>query len=205
MRVRKKLPRLQRIGGPLINCEMMSDESENLGSANVTIRLASASDVIMLAILRYAFRCSIGQAHEDVESFVERCAPWMRERLEEASLWRCWLAERSQTPVGNLWAQLIEKVPNPTSEPEYHAYLTNLYVLQEHRGHGIGSMLLSAVLAWIRTNDVHAVILWPTEESRSFYLRHGFSASEDLMELIIESGNNESAKDKVNQRLAKSG
>jgi len=113
----------------------------------------------------------------------------MQERLQYGNSWKCWIAEHQQTPVGNLWAQLIEKVPNPTSEPEYHAYLTNFYVRKHYCGQGIGSLLLSAALAWIQTNDVHAVILWPTEPSRSFYLRRGFSVREDLMELIIGTGN----------------
>jgi len=165
----------------------MNDAAKNRDRAQVTIRLATASDAILLARLRYDFRSSTGQVDEEDESFVQRCTPWMQERLEKASLWRCWLAEHNHTPVGNLWAQLIEKVPNPTSEPEYHAYLTNLYVREDCRGHGIGSMLLSTAHAWIKTNDVHAVILWPTKRSRSLYLRHGFSVREDLMELIIET------------------
>ncbi|GEM_PF-620185 len=166
---------------------IMSDESENQRQGNVGIRLATASDATMLARLRYAFRSTTGQVHEDDKSFVQRCTPWMQERLERPSHWRCWIAERGDIPVGNLWAQLIEKVPNPISESEYHAYLTNFYVREDCRGHGIGPLLLSAALAWIQANDVHAVILWPTERSRSFYQRHGFSVREDLMEMVMAS------------------
>jgi len=172
----------------------MSDESESQRQGNVGTRIATPSDAIKLARLRYTFRSSLGQVCESDESFVERCTLWMQERLEKADLWKCWVAECGDVPVGNLWAQLIEKVPNPASEPEYHAYLTNFYVREDYCGQGIGSLLLSAALAWIQTNDVHAVILWPTERSRSFYLRRGFSVREDLMELIIRTGNNESAK-----------
>ena len=170
----------------------MNGASENRNNAKVAIRLASEFDAIMLAKLRYTFRSLLGEVSEHDDSFLERCTLWMQERLRNDSAWRCWIAECGDAPVGNLWAQLIEKVPNPTSEPECHAYLTNLYVREDYRGNGIGSMLLSAALAWIQTKDVHAVILWPTEQSRSFYLRHGFSVSGDLMELVIVPGNNDS-------------
>jgi GNAT superfamily N-acetyltransferase len=95
------------------------------------------------------------------------------------------VAERERELVGNLWAQLIEKIPNPAVEPERHAYVTNFYVREGERGRGTGSLLLSAALDWCRESDVHAVILWPTERSRSLYLRHGFAVREDLLELIV--------------------
>ncbi|MEK6300566.1 MAG: GNAT family N-acetyltransferase [Acidobacteriota bacterium] len=164
---------------------MPNEALENQSSRKVAIRLATVSDALMLAKSRYAFRSSIGSAHEDEEEFVRRCAPWMQERLREGSPWKCWIGECDQMPAGHLWLQIIEKIPNPTIEPEYHAYLTNFYVHEEARGKGIGSMLLSAALAWSQTHDVHAVILWPTEQSRSLYLRHGFAVRDDLMELIV--------------------
>jgi GNAT superfamily N-acetyltransferase len=170
-----------------------NDESES--GAKVAVRLASVSDAMVLAKLRYDFRCSVDQFREDDEVFVRRCRLWMQERLHDDSSWKCWIAEREQTPLGNLWVQLIEKIPNPTSEPEHHLYLTNFYVRKDWRGNGIGSMLMSAALAWSQTQNVHAAILWPTERSLSFYLKHGFSVGADLMELIIGNGNNEPAND----------
>ena len=116
----------------------------------------------------------------------------MQERLADDRFWRCWIAEGSDVPVGNLWAQIIEKIPNPVSESEHHAYITNFYVRDDWRGHGIGSMLLSEALTWIQTNEVHAVFLWPTERSRQFYRRHGFSLRGDLMELEIGTEHDES-------------
>jgi GNAT superfamily N-acetyltransferase len=164
-------------------------ESKDHDGERVAIRLASVADALVLARLRYDFRYSINEATEDDELFVPRCKLWMQERLQHSSFWRCWIAEREQTPVANLWAQLIEKVPNPTSEPEYHLYLTNFYVRKDWRGKGIGSMLLSAALTWSQTKNVHAAILWPSEQSLSFYLKRGFCVGgDDLMVLKIGNG-----------------
>jgi GNAT superfamily N-acetyltransferase len=162
--------------------------ADKFTSSVVTIRLATAADALSLAKLRFDFRSAIVKVNEDEAAFLERCAQWMSERLSRPSGWKCWLAELDGRPVGHLWAQLIEKVPNPTTEPEYHAYITNLFVSPEARG-AAGSRLLAAALAWIEMNDVHAVILWPTERSRSLYQRYGFTTPVDLMELLMTSGN----------------
>ena len=51
----------------------------------------------------------------------------------------------------------------------------------------LGSRLLGAVIDWCKTRDVHAIILWPTERSRSLYERNGFAVRDDIMELIMKS------------------
>jgi len=148
----------------------------------VEIRFANERDAATLARLRYELRSSLHEVVESEATFVSRCAQWMKERLRDDSNWRCWIAEGESTPVGAVWAQLVEKIPNPIAEPESFVYLTNFYVRAEHRGEGIGSMLLTAVLDWAKSSNAQAVILWPTERSRPLYLRHDFSAADDLME-----------------------
>lgn len=152
---------------------------------NVPIRLACETDASMLARLRYELRSSLRNVVENEAVFLERCAAWMQERLREESNWKCWIAECEGTAVGSVWAQLIEKIPNPMAEPEQFVYLTNFYVAEEHRGKGIGSLMLSAVLDWSRDRNAQVVILWPTERSKPFYVRHGFSFADDLMKLTI--------------------
>jgi len=149
--------------------------------ANVQVRIATQSDAPLLARLRYELRSSPNPVTEKEEEFIERCTAWMRDRLHTASLWKCWIAEYDEEPVGNAWAQLIEKIPNPGSEAEHFVYLTNFYVRQKYRDRGIGSRLLSAILDWAKTNDVHTIILWPRERSRPLYFRHGFSDADELI------------------------
>ena len=104
-----------------------------------------------------------------------------KQRLN-GSVWRCWMAEQAGEAVGTIWLQLIEKLPNPVAEPERHAYISSLYVRPALRGRGIGSALLSTALEACRELEVDAVILWPTEESRALYARHGFAVRDDVME-----------------------
>ena len=166
-------------------------EVDNTESVNLEIRLACASDALALARLRYDFRASIGTPIEDENVFLQRCSAWMADRLREGTSWRCWVAEQDQALIGTLWLKLIEKVPNPTSEPEYHTYVTTFYVRECARAKGIGSRLLLTALAWCKSGPVHAVILWPTERSRSLYERYGLAVPSDLLELLISDASTE--------------
>ena len=154
-------------------------------SPDAKIRLADAADAHALASLRYALRASTGRATEPETEFLERCAAWMEEHLPDEQRWRCWVAEENGQLIGAVWLQLVAKIPNPRSEPEHHAYITNFFVQESARAKGLGSRLLRASISWCETRDVHEIILWPTERSRSLYQRHGFASRDDIMERII--------------------
>jgi GNAT superfamily N-acetyltransferase len=109
----------------------------------------------------------------------------MKISLDTNGGWRAWIAELDQRPIGNIWVQIIEKIPNPTDELEFYGYITNFYIIEELRGRGFGSELLETALDWCRSNDAHAVVLWPSQKSRSLYLRHGFATPDDLFQLIL--------------------
>ncbi len=151
----------------------------------IEIRVAAERDAVTLARLRYELRSSLHDVVENEETFLARCAGWMNERLRQGSNWQCWVAEQGSMAVGAVWAQLVEKIPNPVAEPEHYVYLTNFYVREEFRDRGLGARLLAAVLDWARSNNAQMVILWPTERSKPFYLRHGFSFTNDSMRLKI--------------------
>lgn len=157
-------------------------------SKDVVVRRADASDAGELARLRFAFRAEVGdRIVEDEGAFLLRCTRWMESRLESETRWQCWVAQRERHIVGHVWLQIVEKVPNPVDEPEEHAYITNMHVVESERGRGTGSLLLDAALRWCRLRGIDAAILWPSQRSRPFYERHGFAVREDLMQLVVTS------------------
>jgi GNAT superfamily N-acetyltransferase len=150
-------------------------------TATRSVRRATQDDVATLARFRWAFRSRRHPAAEEENAFVERCVEWMRPRLRADSRWRVWLLEDGGTPVGNLWVQIIEKIPNPGTEPELHAYVSNVFVLPEYRNRGGGAQLLDAAIAECRGFHVDTMFLWPSDESRPLYARHGFAAPDRLL------------------------
>lgn len=160
---------------------------------NQNVRLATVDDASTLAHLRFAFRAEQHPVIETEAAFTERCVAWMRPRIGPASRWRIWLLEsaghspRSGEPaferavLGMLWVQIVEKIPNPGSEPELHAYISSFYVRAEARNTGGGSRLLQAALDECRAFHVDTVFLWPTARSRPLYERHGFRVSDAIL------------------------
>lgn len=154
----------------------------------VHIRPAIQADVQALARLRYEFRASIGTPNEPEETFLVRCRAWMEPRLLPGTAWRCWVAENPSGLAGNLWLQVIEKLPNPVPELEAHAYITSVYVQPAARGESVGEQLLAAAMDWCRANEIDSAILWPTARSRTLYERAGFSVTGDIMEAVLHPG-----------------
>lgn len=145
------------------------------------IRRAVPDDAETLAALRWAFREEFAEATEPRRTFLARCAAVMRAELSSGGRWTAWVAERDGAPVGNAWLQVIRKLPNPGAEPEAHGYISNVYVMPEARGAGIGRALVDAALAFCDAIPVHDVILWPSARSRSLYARAGFVASDAVL------------------------
>ena len=145
------------------------------------LRPAVPADAAALARLRFAFRADLEPPDEQESEFLARCTAWMALRLAPGGAWRCWVAGETE-PVGTVWLQLLEKLPNPVAEPEWHGYISSLFVRPDARGAGLGSRLLAAALAESDRRGCDAVVLWPTPRSRSLYFRHGFALREDLLE-----------------------
>jgi GNAT superfamily N-acetyltransferase len=144
------------------------------------IRPANPADAQPLAELRYEFRSRLGSPDEQRETFIARCRTWMESHLA-SSAWKCWVVERANAVEGGIWLQVIEKIPNPVTEFENLGYITNLYLRDSARGHGLGERLLETTMTWCRANDIDLVMLMPSPRSRSLYLRHGFAVHDDLM------------------------
>jgi ribosomal protein S18 acetylase RimI-like enzyme len=84
------------------------------------------------------------------------------------------VAEGEGAIVGAVWMQIVEKIPNPLGEGEWHGYITNFFVDERLRGEGVGSALLTALIGAPETQGLDALFLWPTDRSRRLYARFGF-------------------------------
>ncbi|HSC31628.1 MAG TPA: GNAT family N-acetyltransferase [Gemmatimonadaceae bacterium] len=155
---------------------------------SVTVRRAVHSDAPALARLRYALRAGLATPDEDANAFLARCEDWMIDRLRPGASWRCWVAERGAVVVGAIWMQIVEKIPNPLGEGEWHGYISNFFVDARARGEGVGSALLTALVCAPETQGLDALFLWPTDRSRTLYHRFGFVGTGGVIERRPASG-----------------
>lgn len=152
--------------------------------ARTRIRAAKPDDWRSLAEMRYQFRAELGSPTEPKSRFVRRCISWMSKRFKDGSTpWRCWVIDDGKQLLGHICVQLFEKMPNPVNEAEFHAYVTNFYIVPEKRDQGLGKKLLAKALLWCRSQCIDAVILWASPGSKSLYRRSGLVEPADIFEL----------------------
>jgi ribosomal protein S18 acetylase RimI-like enzyme len=134
------------------------------------IRLASASDAPAFGRLLHAFNVEFGEPTPDADVFAKRAAPLI-ESGEVAVLLG------GDGPDG--FAELRFRPSLYTGTLD--AYLEELYVVPERRGHGLGRALLEAAMEHARERGAAHIDLGTSEDdvaARALYESAGFTNRE---------------------------
>ena len=151
---------------------------------DVSIELATGDDVSELARLRWELYTEQEGEREPLDGYRERFDAFAREALS-SDQWRAWIARDHAHPVGAMWLQTVVRVPVPGKVAGPIGYLTNVYVVPEHRNLGLGARMLDSVTTWCRERAYSLLIVWPTERSRPFYGRAGFARLDEPFALEL--------------------
>jgi GNAT superfamily N-acetyltransferase len=149
-------------------------------------RMADEADVDELARMRWDFRLeeAPGATRHDQITFLDACAAFLRQGLAEQR-WTYWIAQQDTLIVSHIFIQRVPKVPKPNRLDEALGYVTNVYTRPAYRGQGIGTQLMTYVLAWAKEQDLESLIVWPSEASVRFYERAGFRGSSEMLEYTV--------------------
>jgi GNAT superfamily N-acetyltransferase len=125
--------------------------------------------------MRYVFTLEDLEPNAVLQAgYEEECRAFVLDAIK-GGRWHVWVAEEDDEIVSHLFVALVDKVPRPVQEKRRIAYMTNVYTRPSHRGRGIGGELLRRAQEAARDADVELIIVWPSDESVSFYQRHGFN------------------------------
>jgi ribosomal protein S18 acetylase RimI-like enzyme len=136
--------------------------------------------------MRWDFRLeeAPGPTLHDQTTFLEACVTFLRQGLAEQR-WTYWIAQEHTLIVSHIYIQRVPKVPKPNRLDEALGYVTNVYTRPAYRGQGIGTRLMTHVLAWAREQDLESLIVWPSEASVGFYERAGFRGGSEMLEYTV--------------------
>jgi GNAT superfamily N-acetyltransferase len=81
---------------------------------------------------------------------------------------------------------VFERMPSPGRARSRWGYLGNAYVRPEWRSQGVGTALLTELLAYARSEGFVRIVLRPSERSIPFYRRAGFGPATPLMLAELE-------------------
>lgn len=145
--------------------------------------MAADQDLGELAQMRWDFRLeeAPGATVHSQPSFLEACTLFLQQGLRDQR-WTYWVALQDDQIVSHIYIQRVPKVPKPNRLDDAMGYVTNVYTRPAFRGQGIGTQLMTHVLAWASQQDLESLIVWPSEASVRFYQRAGFRGSPDMLE-----------------------
>ncbi len=149
-------------------------------------RIATERDLIQLAELRWNFR---NEGRDEIpvvnkDEFINVCCSFYGKRLE-SGYWAYWIAVESNEIVSQIMLCKVDMVPRPCKIVDQFGYITNIYTKPEYRNKGIASQLIKIVIQWAKEQDLELLILWPSEDSISFYERAGFDSNNEIMQLTL--------------------
>ena len=148
----------------------------------IAFYIASNDDLPALATLRWRLKAGDDAPlqGEDFELFV---GAFTRHERAAQARGDCvhWIADVNGAPVAAMSVVVVRKVTSPEGAERRWAYLTNCYVLAEHRNTGVGSRLLQAIQSWAKDQAFECIIVWPSERAFPFYERSEFQRPEDML------------------------
>lgn len=155
------------------------DEAVN----RIEIRTASAADLAAAAELRRQME-SERRRVDPHDGFVAAFVAWA---AEQAPTHRCLVAVSGEAVIGMAWLAVTPRVPTPRSHRRAAGDLQSVYVVPEHRGRGVGSRLIEAVLALAGELGLERVTVHSSSRAITAYERAGFAVSHRLLQTEVGS------------------
>ena len=148
----------------------------------MTVRIATAADVDVVAALRRAWAAEESGPVNDEGAFELGFADWY---AAEAGRRTTWLAATGEEPVGMLNLVEFRRMPRPGRPRSGWGYVSNLFVLAEHRNGGLGRALLDAAIDAAKQREYARLVLSPSVRAVPLYERAGFARADELMLLPL--------------------
>ena len=149
-----------------------------------SVRLAGPADDEHLVRLRRSWTEEQTGGEVEDDGFDRRFAEWLAVERHQRLTWLGWQfgpTAYDGEPVGMLNVLVFTRMPKPGRPDSRWGYLANFYVAREHRGAGLGRLMLETCLAHCDAAGFVRVVLSPSERSVPFYERGGFGPASSLL------------------------
>lgn len=148
-------------------------------AAQVVLHVAGEEDVPAIAQLRSEW----SDGHGDDASFDQRLADWFASEGDRRTIW---LATVGTQPVGMVSLVEYRRMPRPGRPDSRWGYIGHMFVSEGHRNNGIGTRLLSELIAAAEDRSYARLVLAPSQRAVRFFQRAGFVAADDACgELLL--------------------
>ncbi|GAA2926791.1 hypothetical protein GCM10010458_06090 [Microbacterium luteolum] len=143
------------------------------------IEQATFDDVDGLALLKWRDDMDGSSRAESAVEFAADLDTWWRDHRRSHFAFVARSGEHGI--VGAAWVALLPRVPRPGQVERLSADIQSVFVLPEHRGHGIGTELVSAAYQHAVSAGAAKVVVNSSVGAVSLYRRLGFDVSPVLL------------------------
>ena len=145
-------------------------------------RLATTKDINSLAELIWEQKNEDSPLDPvDKPGFVQICSEHLKNRLGDDYF--CWVADDNGRIVSHIHIIITCKLPKPGNLDSCYGRLSQVRTIPEYRNQGIGSELMDKVKEWCSKQRIQELVVWPSDQSVSFYERAGFKSENKIMEI----------------------
>lgn len=144
------------------------------------VRRATSEDAAALAELKVIWAGRLKPASpEEVRSFSDDLASWMSAQGDSLI---ARVAEGDDGLVGMAWLVIFDRVPDLDDRRRSTGDIQSVFVLPEHRGHGVGRALVNSLLEEADERRIPRVTVSANDAAVPLYIGAGFRASPVLLE-----------------------
>jgi len=138
---------------------------------DVVVRTADDRDVGAITTLR-----SLWSSGPDEPDFESRIAAWLAAEGERRTVW---LATLSDLPIGMASVFEYRRMPRPGRADSRWGYVSNMFVREEWRNRGVGSMAMARIITAAEERSYARLVVSPSPRALAFYQRAGFIIPDD--------------------------
>lgn len=151
---------------------------------SITIRPPREDELDTLARLRWQWVLENGDTPttsrgEFVEAFVQWAA-------RNTSSHRPMIMLRGREVIGMAWLAILQRVPTPRATERSSGDVQSMYVVPAERHRGHGGRLIDAIMKTAHELGLERVTVHSSERAIPAYERHGFNASDRLLQAHVE-------------------
>ena len=149
----------------------------------LTIRRATSDDIDQLVRLRLLLFEEAGELEQSqVEAMREATRAYLTKSLPQETF-LAWVVESDRQIVATSGLVFFERAPVPKNLSGEEGYILNMYTLPQWRGQGLATVLLQEIIRFAKGTSIRRLWLHATESGRPVYVKVGFIATSDEMEL----------------------
>lgn len=114
----------------------------------------------------------------DKESFVSEFVSFLKSNQN----YKIFVVEDNNTLLSAMFVYMLPKLPRPSGNSKYIAYLTNVFTMRDYRNKNIGTELLNYIKDYLAEQKCELIFVWPSDKSVKWYSRNGFSGVNEIFE-----------------------